>query len=244
MLQFDDKQYSSLQLMPAVTALLALALTGVLNLYGTAQAESSIIRIIAGIAAILSIFFLLLIFIPRLYKWIQLVFHKYVIKKRERELLLQLKELICGDLHHLFDTNYVYSIQSLVQKLTFGHIKYEDSEAHPRLRTITQKLSILSDWSDLLVESLEKPGVIHKQYKFQRTISDITRFHHALGKIIKEFMALNLTIEDPRHRNKDDETIAVEQYNNYVGRLEVLLSKGSKIGSSSPRQGFPRLWLD
>jgi|GEM_PF-6183472 len=241
MSQFDEQKERPLQLLLVVLSALALALTGILNLFGAAQAQSPLIRVAMAIVVVICVIILLVLTVPQSIRWIQQKYHGHVMRNRQDEVLMQLKELVNDGLNELFDPNLTHSLLYLIRDLSSMYIK--NPEIHSQLKVISEKLNILSDWSGLLVDTLRKPGIIHKEYLFQRTIRDVIRLHRSLGDVISEISSCDLPRGIGRPRNAEAELILVNKYNRYVGRLEDTIAIATRFESNLPPIDFPKLEL-
>lgn len=242
-MQFQNRETDALQLTLVVTSVLALSITIFLNLFGPAQEHSSLIRIVLGFVLSVSILILLILIVPKFYKWAVSIFQSVSSWKHEKRLIVKLKEITEDSLHYLFDTNNEHSLYKLLHKLTLSGIKYSNSETQKRLSVISDKLFILSEWRDLLEKSCCSFGIRSHKETFRACIRDIYRFNHVLGRVIEELASIDLKSDNEIRRNRNDEEIITAKYNQYIAKLEELLSTASKLSDALPRQDFSRLSL-
>ncbi|MCH7689839.1 MAG: hypothetical protein IIA17_02180 [candidate division Zixibacteria bacterium] len=242
-MQFQKKETDSLQLTLVATSVLALLITMFLNLFGPVQEHSSLIRNVLGFVFSVSILILLILILPKFYKWAASIFQSVSAWKHEKRLIINLKGITEDSLHYLFDTNNEHSLHKLLNKLTLSGIKYSSSETQKRISVISDKLFLLSEWRDLLEKSFCSLDIKSHKETFRACIRDVTRFNRALGRVIEELASIDLKSDNEIRRNRNDEEIITAKYNQYIAKLEELLSTASKLSDALPRQNFSRLSL-
>jgi hypothetical protein len=239
---FDEKKEGIVQQPLVVLSALALLLTALLNLFGGQPVISPFFRTVIWSIVGICMALILFLIIPRTIRWMQVRIVTMYKRKQQNRVLVQLRDLVSNGLNELFDPNSQHSLRWLIQNLQHRYVG-KGCEAESKLRIVTEKFNILSDWSHLLVQTLKKPGVIHDEDRFQSTIQDVMGFHHSLGDVIREINSIDLTCDSNYPRDKETERKVVENHNHYVNRLKDIIKSADKLGTYRPSPSFTPLEL-
>ncbi len=156
-------------------------------------------------------------------------------KRQQQRSLMKLAEVV-QESHHFFAPHQTNSLLNYVNSLS--HTLVQDQALHPHIKSLSERLQILSDWHGTLF-TLAESGFKQK-ILFHKIVSDITRFYYDLANIVRELANTKLPEEGPISAHDDQRRMIKDKYNQHIERLEQVLEAINKVNPEFQTGNFHR----
>lgn len=186
---------------------------------------------IIGLALVVSLILGLLPAVKLVNGWVNLA----RIKKRERQCLVELSEII-HEARMLFESHMTYSLQYYLDSVCNAVV--QEKELHSQIKGLVERLRILSNWHQSLLTFTDSESVHNAS--FSEIIRDITRFYHDLAGIVRELVSTRIHKKSSVSGYDDNRRMVQDKYNQHIGKLEYVLGSISKLDPNVGVSSFYR----
>lgn len=146
------------------------------------------------------------------------------LKTKQRRFLVEFA-IIVHEGRFLFDHNKTDSLLNHINSISLALV--QDQTLHHKLRGLTERLHVLSDWHYSLLTFADCNFKCDAD--FTRIVRDIVRHYQDIADVVRELANIELPENNSLKAYRDNERMTKEKYNQHISRVETLLERVAAV---------------